>query len=298
MEERDEERRCAAIIVKCAGSETRAPADKTLSPPPAVPTLRGFVEKIAFHLGPLTVHWFGVFVAAAFLTGLWTAARRAGRDGISPDRIYEAGTWLIVGTIVGARSLYVISYWRESFAGRPWTEVFRVWEGGLVFYGGLVGATLACLVFVRWHRLPLWKFGDALAPSISLGYFVGRFGCLMNGCCYGRSTSVPWAIHFPAEHPSAGVGVHPVQLYDAFLNIGLFLLLAWLHRRKKFDGQVFAGYLIGYSVLRAFVEMFRGDYPVHYLGGIATPAQLVSLATFATGLLLWWKLPRPQAGRA
>src|SRR5436190_23157297 len=94
----------------------RRSADKTLSPPLALPTLPGFVEKIAFHLGPFTVHWFGVFVAAAFLTGLWTASRRAARDGIAPDRIYEAGTWLILGTIVGARLLYVISYWKEGFA--------------------------------------------------------------------------------------------------------------------------------------------------------------------------------------
>jgi len=263
-----------------------------------VPTLRGLVEKIAFHLGPLTVHWFGVFVAAAFLAGLWTAARRAARDGIPPDHIYESGTWLIVGTIVGARSLYVISYWKESFAGQPWTEVFKVWEGGLVFYGGLIGATLACLAFVRLRRLPLWKLADALAPGIALGYFVGRFGCLMNGCCYGRPTSLPWAIHFPGDHQSHGAGLHPVQLYDALLNLGFFLLLARLHRRKKFDGQVFAAYLIGYSLLRAFVETFRGDYPVRYLGGVATPAQLVSIATLAAGLLLWWKLPRPQPKRA
>jgi phosphatidylglycerol:prolipoprotein diacylglycerol transferase len=220
------------------------------------------VEKIAFHLGPLTVHWFGVFVASAFLAGLWTAARRARRDGLNPDHISEAGTWLILGTILGARTLYVISYWDKNFAGHPWTEVFKVWEGGLVYYGGLIGATLAGLAFVRFRRVPVWKFGDALAPSIALGYSIGRFGCLLNGCCFGRACTLPWAIHYPAEHPSGGVGVHPVQVYDALLNIGFFLFLAWLHRRKKFDGQVFAAYLIGYAVLRSLVETFRGDYPV------------------------------------
>jgi phosphatidylglycerol:prolipoprotein diacylglycerol transferase len=256
------------------------------------------VEKIAFHLGPLTVHWFGVFVAAAFFAGLWTASRRAARDGIAGELIYEAGTWLIVGTIVGARFLYVVSYWKEHFAEKPWTEVFKVWEGGLVFYGGLVGAALACLAFVRFRSLPLWKFADALAPSIALGYFVGRFGCLMNGCCYGRPTSLPWAIHYPADHPTGGAGVHPVQIYDALINLGFYALLARLHRHKKFDGQVFAAYLIGYSVLRTVVESFRGDYPVHYLGDLATPAQLVSLGILATGVVLWWKLPRPRSAGA
>ncbi|MEY2407902.1 MAG: phosphatidylglycerol---prolipoprotein diacylglyceryl transferase [Verrucomicrobiota bacterium] len=256
------------------------------------------MEKVAFHLGSLSVPWFGLFVASAFLAGLWTASRRAARDGIAPERIYEAGTWLIIGTILGARALYVISYWKESFAGHPWTDVFKVWQGGLVFYGGLIGAGLACIAFVRLHRLPLWKFADALAPSIALGYFLGRFGCLMNGCCYGRPTTLPWAIHFPADHASGGAGVHPVQVYDSLLNLCFFLILARLHRVKKFDGQVFAAYLIGYSLLRSFVEMFRGDYPVHYLGGVATPAQLVSIAILILGLLLWWNLARVQPGRA
>ena len=92
--------------------------------------------------------------------------------------------------------------------------------------------------------------------------------------------------------------MHPVQIYDALLNVGFFLLLAWVHRRKKFDGQIFAAYLVGYAVLRTFVETFRGDYPVRYLGGVATPAQLVSVAILAAGLLLWWKLPRPQPKHA
>ena len=267
---------------------------EVLSLRPVGPTLRGLVDKIAFQLGPLTVHWFGVFVASAFLIGLWTASRRAARDGIAPVHVTDAGTWLIVGTIVGARTLYVITSWEKDFAGKPWSEMFKVWEGGLVFYGGLIGATLACLIYLRLRRVPVWKFADALAPSIALGYFVGRFGCLFNGCCYGRPTSLPWAIHFPAEHVTGGGGVHPVQVYDALLNIGFFVLLSWLHRRKKFDGQVFAAYLTGYALLRGFVETFRGDYPVRHLGGLATPAQLVSVAALAAGLILWWQLSRPQ----
>jgi phosphatidylglycerol:prolipoprotein diacylglycerol transferase len=114
----------------------------------------------------------------------------------------------------------------------------------------------------------------------------------MNGCCYGRETSVPWAIQFPPDHQTFPAHLHPTQIYDALLSLGLYFVLAWLHRNKKFDGQVLAGYLLCYAVTRSIVEVFRGDYPARYLGGIATPAQLVGIAIFATGAVLYWRLSR------
>jgi phosphatidylglycerol:prolipoprotein diacylglycerol transferase len=252
------------------------------------------VHSIAFQLGSLTVHWYGILVATGFLAGLWTACRRGKKDGISSEQIADLGPWLIVGAILGARTLYVISYWREQFADKPFSEIFMVQHGGLVFYGGLIGAVVAMYIYLRLKKLPIWKVADVLTPSIALGYVFGRMGCLMNGCCYGRPTDLPWAIHFPATHETHGVGVHPTEIYDSVLNLGFYLFLAWLYRRKKFDGQVFAAYLIGYAVLRSFVEYFRGDYPVYYLGGWATPAQLVSIGIIAGGLLLLFLLPRPQ----
>jgi phosphatidylglycerol:prolipoprotein diacylglycerol transferase len=259
------------------------------------------MHPIAFNLGPLPIHWYGVMVALGFLLGLWTASRRGLSAGFAPEQTLDLGPWLIVGTILGARSLYVISYWREQFADGPWTEIFMVWKGGLVFYGGLVGATAAGILYIRIKKLPLWKMADVLAPSIALGYVFGRIGCLLNGCCYGRPCSLPWAVHYPEGNPlNPPTGpVHPTQVYDSLLNLALYAGLAWLYRRKKFDGQVFAAYLIGYALLRSFVEMFRGDYPErqHYLGGWATPAHLVSIAILAAGLLLVWFLPRPVPNR-
>jgi phosphatidylglycerol:prolipoprotein diacylglycerol transferase len=260
----------------------------------AILSLSFNVHPIAFHIGSFEVHWYGVLVMLGFVAGLWTASRRGVRDGLAPETIQDLGAWLIVGTIVGARTLYVISYWHERFAAEPWTEIFAVWRGGLVFYGGLIGASLATIIFALKRKLPLWKLGDALAPSISLGYFFGRLGCLMNGCCYGRPTDLPWAIHFPVGHETYPNGVHPTELYESFLGLGLYAALAWLYRRKTFDGQIFAIYLMCYAVLRAFVESFRGDYPIHYLGGWATPAQLVSFGIFTAGLLLYWQLPRAR----
>jgi len=236
-------------------------------------------------------------VALGFLAGLWTASRRGLGAGIAADRILDLGPWLIIGTILGARTLYVVSYWREEFAGEPITEVFKVWRGGLVFYGGLIGASLGCVLYVRLKNLPLWKVADTVAPSIALGNVFGRIGCLMNGCCYGRECHLPWAITFPPGSRPAppGVPLHPTQIYDSLLNLGLYLGLAWLYRCKKFDGQVFAAYLVGYALFRSVVEVFRGDYPQHYLGGWATPAQVVSIGVLSAGVLLWVSLPRlPQ----
>lgn len=246
------------------------------------------MHKIAFQLGEFTIYWYGVLVAVGFLTGLWTASRRAAHNGIAPEKILDLGPWLIVGTLIGARLLYVVSYWERDFADKPLWEIVMVRHGGLVFYGGLAGASLACVLYARLRKLPLWRLADILAPSIALGYFFGRFGCLMNGCCYGRACSLPWAVHYPLDHETRGAAVHPSQVYDSLLNLGLYLGLAWLFRRKKFDGQIFAAYLIGYAVLRAIAETFRGDYPARYLVGWATPAQLVSGAILVAGLFLWW----------
>jgi phosphatidylglycerol:prolipoprotein diacylglycerol transferase len=116
----------------------------------------------------------------------------------------------------------------------------------------------------------------------------------MNGCCHGRACNLPWAIHFPADHPTHGAGVHPTQLYEAALNLLLYATLAALYPRKRFDGQVFAGYLTAYALLRSFVELFRGDYSTRTFG-ILTPAHWVSVGILGAGLVLWWKLPRHPA---
>jgi phosphatidylglycerol:prolipoprotein diacylglycerol transferase len=255
------------------------------------------LHPVAVELGSFSVRWYGVLAALAFLIGLWLASRRGLRAGILPERIADLGTWLIIGTIIGARAWYVASYWREEFAGKPVWEIFALRHGGLVFYGGFVGAALACILFVRIKRLPLWRYADVLAPSIALGFALGRIGCLLNGCCYGKACDLPWAIRFPSDHFTQGQPVHPTEIYDSLWSFGLYLALAWLYRRRKFDGQVFAVFLIGYAVCRSVVEVFRGDYPPEHFYGVLTPAQVMSLGVVAAGLLLLWRLPRPAETR-
>jgi phosphatidylglycerol:prolipoprotein diacylglycerol transferase len=252
------------------------------------------VDKIAFQIGGISIYWYGVCIATGFLVGLWTATRRALRAGIPGERVADLAIWLMVGAVVGSRLFYVISHWEAEFAGRPLLDVFKLRQGGLVFYGGLVGASLACVFAVRTKKLPLWKTADVLAPSIALGYVFGRIGCFMFGCCYGKACELPWAVHFPSDHETYPHGVHPTQLYESLLSLAMYAGLAWLHRRKRFDGQVFAAYLIAYAPLRFVVEFFRGDYSVRYLGGWATPAQLLGFVILGAGLALW----RYQATRA
>ncbi len=248
------------------------------------------MHPIAFQLGSFTIHSYGVMVALGFLAGLWTASRRGLREGVAAEKIIDLGPWLIIGAILGARTLYVVSYWQESFAGKPIVDIFKVWNGGLVYYGGLLGASLAGVLYLRFKKLGLWKVSDILAPSIALGSAFGRIGCLLNGCCYGRPCSLPWAISFPANNPlhPPTYPVHPTEIYGSLLNLCLYAGLAWLYRHKKFDGQVFGAYLVGYALLRSFVEVFRGDYPEHqhYLGGWATPGQLASILTLGVGVIL------------
>jgi phosphatidylglycerol:prolipoprotein diacylglycerol transferase len=250
------------------------------------------VHPILLKLGPLTITSYGAMMALAFILGLWTASRRGLRDNIAPEKILDIGPWLIVGTIIGARALHVITYWNEDFAGKPFWEIFAVWHGGLVYYGGLIGASLAGVLYSRVKKIPLWKLADVLSPSIALGYVFGRIGCLLNGCCFGRECHLPWAIEYPVGHETHPVGspaipVHPSQIYDSLLSLVLYLALAWLYRRKKFDGQVFAAYLLCYAVTRSIVETFRGDYTAPHLHAGFTPAHLISIGIFAAGAALF-----------
>ncbi len=257
------------------------------------------MHPIAFHLGGLTVHWYGILTAVGFLAGFWTASRRGFPDGIAPEKIMDFAPWLMLGAIIGARMWHVISYWREEFSQKPLIEIFMIQNGGLVFYGGFIGACLATIIYTQRKKIPIWKFADVLTPSLPLGHFFGRLGCLMTGCCFGKACSLPWAITFPPGHEThrageAGIPLHPTQIYESLLNLGLYFFLAWLYRRKKFDGQIFATYLICYAVLRSFVEIFRADYKAdeYFFHGAISPGQAVSIGIITAGIILFWKLPR------
>lgn len=244
---------------------------------------------IAFKLGSLEVHWYGVMIAVGFFAGVWTANRRARNVGLDPELITNLLFWLLLSGVVGARALYVVTYWREEFAGRPFSKIFTE-RAGLVFHGGLIAAMFVGIWYLRVKKLPLWKTADVLAPSIALGHVFGRVGCFMTGCCYGAPSDLPWAVRFPDGHSRTSESLHPVQLYESFGNLLIASLLMWLHPRKKFGGQVFAAYLICYGLLRGVIEIFRADNQVRFLGGKISTAQIISLALIITGAMVWRRL--------
>ncbi|RMF87923.1 MAG: prolipoprotein diacylglyceryl transferase [Nitrospirae bacterium] len=246
------------------------------------------MHPILFRIGPITVHTYGVLLAAAYLAGMAVVSREAARLGVDRDRVMDWMFWGIVGAIVGARLLYVALDWRYYLA-HP-LQIVAVWNGGLVFYGGVAGGLVASLLYLVPRRLPVWTCADLVAPALALGQGIGRWGCLAAGCCYGRPTHLPWAIRFhdPAGLAPKGVPLHPTQLYDSAAGFLLFGFLWAFRRRKRFEGQVMLLYLMLYSVARSTVELFRGDAERGlFFGGRLSTSQLISAVVFAAALLLY-----------
>jgi len=244
------------------------------------------MNRVAFTIGGWTIYWYGIMVCIGFMVGIWNASRRALKTDIDPSRVVDLGTWLLLGAIVGARLLYVVSYWNE-FAGKPLWEIFMIHHGGLVFFGGLLGAIVSTVFYCKIKKINVWNMADVLAPSIPLGHFFGRIGCFLNGCCFGKQTTLPWAVHFPEDHPTCGVGVHPTQLYEAGFNLLIFFGLQLLFKNRRFKGQIFSVYLILYGIGRSLIECFRGDYEKLYFGGLITPGQLASLVALVSGIIIY-----------
>lgn len=244
------------------------------------------VHPIAFELGPIRIHWYGIMVAVGVLAGLWTSLARARRTGLPTQPLVDMAPWVVIGGLIGARALFVVMFWREFFAEAPVWEVFMIYHGGLVFYGGVLGGVLAGLIYAHVKRLPVWRTADVIAPGVLLGYAFGRIGCFLNGCCYGRACELPWAVRFPAEHETGGLPVHPTQLYEAVWALVGFLVLDQFYGRRRVDGWVTGLTLVIYAVCRSVVELFRGDYPAaKYVCGL-TPGQLGSIPVLVFGLLI------------
>jgi phosphatidylglycerol:prolipoprotein diacylglycerol transferase len=188
----------------------------------------------------------------------------------------------------------VILNW-PAFRDHPW-QVFQTWRGGMSFHGGLVGGVLAGVIYAWRKRLSFWAFADAVAPGLALGYAIGRIGCLLNGCCYGGPTDLPWGMVFrDADHGILTPPSHPVQIYASLLNLGICALLVRLYRRPHATGQVLVSYLVLYSIYRFGVEYLRAGYTAHVTSLGLTQAQVASLAVIAAGLVGLYLLQRRAA---
>ncbi len=237
---------------------------------------------ILFKLGPLTVHTYGVAMAAAFLAGLLLVHHEAKRKGFNPEISYDIVLFAMIGGIIGARLVYVLDYWRD-FAGHP-AQVFAIWTGGLIFYGGLIGGTLAVVAVIKLRKLSVGKVADMVAPAMAIGSAIGRVGCFANGCCYGKATSGFLGVTYTNELASArplGVSLYPTQLFEVAYNLVILGILWWARPKLKSDGLLFWMYITLYGFFRFIIEFFRAD-PVFYLGMSAS--QLFSLVMLVVGL--------------
>lgn len=212
-----------------------------------------------FSIGPFTFHTYGLLVAIGFFVGLVVTVRIAKSEGIGSQQVIDMGFLMILSGIIFSRVTYVlmnISYYRIQ----P-MDIFKIWQGGLVFFGGIIGFILIMVWYSKRHHLSLWKLGDIWAPAAAIGQSIGRIGCFMAGCCYGKPTDLKWGVVF--THPESlaplNVPLHPTQIYSSISGFLIFLILILLHTKKKFDGQVLLWFLILHSTARLVIERFRGD---------------------------------------
>jgi phosphatidylglycerol:prolipoprotein diacylglycerol transferase len=285
---------------------------------------------IEFPGTPLRIYGFGLMLCLAFLAAIFLAAWRARREKLNPEWIFDLAVWILIGGVIGARGFYVIQYWGRRITSLA--EIFQIWQGGIVFYGGVIGGLVAGLAYARLKKLPILPLLDAVAPSVALGLAIGRVGCLLNGCCYGDRCELPWAVAFPPGSPpwfhqvyraeqnpddpgiprvdQATVAqveagripprtpwsgrIHPTQLYSTIDGLILLGLLSAYYPLRRRDGEVAALLLITYPITRTLIEYLRGDEAEIFLG--MTISQLVSFLLVFVGIAFWaWLRARPRS---
>lgn len=234
------------------------------------------------QLGPLTIHLWGVAVAIAFLTGLHFVLRDARKQHLSPDLIYDLAFIVIASSMVGGRILYVILNWKADNLNL--IEAFKIWNGGLAFFGGFLAAVIAAAIYLRAKKLDFWVYADLVAPYIPLAHAIGRVGNILAGQQVGKLTSMPWGVFYQ------GAVRHHTAIYEMIGLLALFSIMMALRQRRHIRSQLFLAYLMMYSVLRFFIEFFRLD--LTYIFGL-TSAQIFCILLFiASGFLLGGSVKR------
>ena len=247
-----------------------------------------------FRIGSFPVNTYGVFLAISFLCAILVSVKLAARDGLPREKIYDLSLWMLLAGLVGSKILMLFT--EPEYRANPMQLLsLDFLRSGGVWYGGLLGAVLASYLLMKRYQLPWWKTADAFAPGIAIGNFFGRQGCFAAGCCWGKPTDLPWGVKFTElGHEITGVPtdthLHPTQLYESFAMLLVFLFLLWLHKRKRFSGQVILAYALLYSMIRFAIEFVRDDprgdvFGLTTLTGLST-SQLISLVIGITALIV------------
>lgn len=249
----------------------------------------------------LSIHSYGVMLAIGFMVGISLAAHEAARTSLDPEKILNLSFWILLSSIVGSRLFHCAVFYPE-YVREP-LRIFKLWEGGLVFYGGFLAAVAVTILYTRIHQLNFWKVGDVLMPSVILGLVFGRIGCTLAGCCYGKPAGPDFIFAMTFRHPLGlglkGVPLYPTQILSALNALAIFTIV-WLCRKKKrFHGEVTFLCLLLYSVTRFLIEFLRDD-PRGFLtvaGLRLSESQVVSIGVllFAAYILAWVRPRQPVA---
>jgi phosphatidylglycerol:prolipoprotein diacylglycerol transferase len=259
------------------------------------------VHPILFQFGGFTIYTYGVCVALCVISGVWLAAHSAPRYGLPPLKIWNLGIYGILVALITSKLWLILSSW-SYYAQNP-HELFSAatLESGGAFYGGFLGGVVWTYGYARWEKLPLLPTFDVASPSVALGHAIGRVGCFMAGCCFGKPTTLPWGITFTSEVAARisgtplNVPLHPTQLYEAFAEFANFLFLYIVGRRWSVPGQVVGAYLILYGTERGLIEFVRDDPGrTPLFNGAMTLMQVVSVAMILAGLTLWSRALRQR----
>jgi len=247
------------------------------------------IDPVALAIGPLKIRWYGLMYlfgfAAAWLLGNWRAKSRP--SVLKPDQVGDMVFYGAVGLVVGARVGYIIFYELGKWMQDDPLLIFKVWEGGMSFHGGLIGTALGLFLYARKVGRHWLDMVDFVAPFAPIGIFCGRIGNFIGGELYGRATDVPWAMVFPDD--DKGLPRHPSQLYEAFLEgICLFIILFWYSRKPRPRGAVIGMFVMLYGVFRFSVEFFREpDAHIQFdLFGWVTRGQILSTPMILVGAAL------------
>jgi phosphatidylglycerol---prolipoprotein diacylglyceryl transferase len=268
------------------------------------------MRQVLFEIPGLGVKIFGygLLLFFAFVGSMNIAARRARREKIDPEIVYDMALYVFLGGLIGARMFYVVQYWQIRVFS--FWEIFEIWKGGIVFYGSILGGTIAFLLYRLVRPFPILPMIDVIAPAVAFGIAIGRVGCFLNGCCYGDPCNLPWAVSFPKHSPpwesevtrnlispsaEHTLPLHPTQLYSAIDGlIIMMLLLAYFPIRRR-DGEVMGLLMLTYPITRFLIEHLRNDEGIFAAG--MTISQLISIGIFAFGVVYWVVISRRPVGR-
>jgi phosphatidylglycerol:prolipoprotein diacylglycerol transferase len=254
----------------------------------------------------LPLYAYGLMLTVSVIVGRMLAVRLAERAGINATLADRCALWTLAGAVVGARLLYVVTN-LDQFDRV--LDVFALWKGGVVAYGGFLGGLAAATVFCRRHDIRLLAWADCVAPTLCVGLVLTRVGCFLGGCDFGRDWNGPWAVQFPAGSPAfehqrllgllpsgaaTSLPVHPTQLYESLAGAALLVLVLAVRRRQRISGQALAAFAIGYGVLRYLIEIVRADPGRGVIGPWST-SQFIAIATLLAAAALLYVLRRRSA---